>query len=179
LTAFAHSYAQAFLGTAPEGYDLQGFFQRAESLRRAFAQQRSLKAFFSSPAVAGQAKERALEDLGHKVGLDEFGRRFLSVLLAHRRLLELGPILTALRDDADRASGVVQALLTVAAPIAEAERVRLTQALSRAVGREVRLQTTVDEGIVGGFVARVGSQVFDASVRRAVEQFGKQSAVSE
>ena len=48
---------------------------------------------------------------------------------------------------------------------------RSTTRIGRSVGRRVRLEMDVDEKILGGFVARVGSEVFDASVRRAVEQF--------
>jgi len=55
--------------------------------------------------------------------------------------------------------------------VAETERAKIAEALARAVGRRVRLEVDVDEKILGGFVAKVGSEVFDASVRRAVELF--------
>ncbi len=53
---------------------------------------------------------------------------------------------------------------------------RIAQALERAVGKPVRLETSVDGSILGGFVARVGSEVFDASILRAIEQFQRQAS---
>ena len=175
MSAFARSYAQAFLGAAPAGYDTDGFLARAEAIRRALLGEPRLKAFFAAPAVPAEPKRKTLDELARKVGLDEFGLRFFQILLAHRRLVDLTPILTALRDAADRASGVVEARVTVAAPLEEAQRNQISQALARAVGRRVRLTTQVDEKILGGFVARAGSEVFDASVLNAVQQFQQQA----
>jgi len=175
LSAFARSYAQAFLQAAPAGLDVDGFFERAEAIRRAIGAEPRLKAFFTAPAVPADAKTRALGDLGRRAGLDDYGRRFLELILRNRRLLDLGVILSALRGEADRARGVVEAQVTVATSIGEPERQKIAEALARASGRVVRLTTSVDEEILGGFIARVGSEVFDASVRRAIERFEEQA----
>ncbi|MGZ6971489.1 MAG: ATP synthase F1 subunit delta [Thermoanaerobaculia bacterium] len=176
MSAFARSYAQAFLQAAPSPYDVQGFLDRADTIARALAADSRLRAFFGAPAVAGEAKSGALEQLALRVGLDPYGRRLLQLILKNRRLLNLPAILSALRAEADRASGVVQARVTVAAAIGEVERQRIAQALERAVGKPVRLETSVDAAILGGFVARVGSEVFDASILRAIEQFQRQAS---
>jgi F-type H+-transporting ATPase subunit delta len=69
----------------------------------------------------------------------------------------------------------VAARVTVAAPVDEAESARIAEALGRSVKRRVRLKVDVDEKILGGFVAQIGSEIFDASVRHAIEQFQKQT----
>jgi F-type H+-transporting ATPase subunit delta len=177
MSAFARGYAQAFLGAAPAGYDVEDFLLRADAIRRAIAQEPRLRAFFGAPAVPLGPKRKVLDELAGKAGLDLFGRRFFTLLLTNRRLLDLPRILTALHEEADRASGVIEARVTVAAPMADAERARISEALGRAVGRRVRLKTQVDEKILGGFIARVGSELFDASIQHAIEQF--QQRVSE
>jgi F-type H+-transporting ATPase subunit delta len=64
-----------------------------------------------------------------------------------------------------------------AAPMDDEQRARLKEALERASGKEIELKVLVDPSVVGGFVARVGDLIFDASVRRklaaAKERFGK------
>ncbi len=175
MRAYARSYARAFVETAPTGYEVEGFLESAGALRRAFAEDRPLKAFFAAPAVPVEAKEKALDELARKVGLDDFGRRFFQLTLSHRRILQLSEILSAIREESDRRRGVVAARVTVAGPLAPAEEQRIAQRLSRALGRAVRLQVDVDEKILAGFVARVGSEVFDASALRAIEKFQEQA----
>jgi F-type H+-transporting ATPase subunit delta len=174
VTAFARSYAQAFLQAAPKDYDVERFLAGAAALRDALAEEASLKAFLSSPAVPLAAKSGALAKLTAKAGMDAFGTRLLNLALARGRILGLSEILSAIREQSDRASGVVAARVTVAAPVDEAERARIADGLARSVKRRVRLKVDVDETILGGFVAQVGSEVFDASVRHAVERFQKQ-----
>jgi F-type H+-transporting ATPase subunit delta len=176
VSSFARSYAQAFLQAAPAHYDVQDFLDRANTIAGALAADSRLRAFFGAPAVPEQAKSQALEQLALRVGLDPYARRLLALVLKNRRLLKLPAILSALRAEADRASGVVQARVTVATAIGEVERQRIVQALERTVGKPVRLETSVDEAILGGFVARVGSEVFDASILRAIEQFERQAS---
>lgn len=175
MTAFARSYAQAFLQAAPKGYDVDRFLEGARAIDRAVAEDSRLKAFFTSPAVPVPAKKGALASLSAQAGLDEFGARLLGVALENGRLPALSLILAAVREQSDAASGVVAAHVTVAAPVGDAERERIAGALARSVGRRVRLEMDVDGKILGGFVARVGSEVFDASVRHAVERFAEQT----
>ena len=175
MTAFARSYAQAFLQAAPQGYDMERFLEAAGAIRDALAQNPRLKAFVSSPAVPLPAKSGVLEKLAARAGLDVFGTRLLAVALAHGRILALSEILSAIREQSDRAGGVVAARVTVAAPVDEAQRARIAEALARSVKRRVRLKVDVDETILGGFVAQIGSEIFDASVRHAVERFQKQT----
>ena len=173
MSAFSRSYAQAFLQAAPAGYDVERFLEGAGVIRQVVAEDARLKAFFSSPAVPRPVKSRTLAQLAEKAGLDEFGRRLLDVALGHGRLLGLSEILSAIRQQSDRTSGVVAARVTVASPVDEAEKEKIAQALGRSVKRRVRLNVDVDEKILGGFVARVGSEIYDASVRRAVEHFAE------
>ncbi len=175
MSAFARSYAQAFLQTAPGGYDVERFLEGAAAIRQALAEDARLKAFFSSPAVPLEVKKGTLAQLASKARVDDFGKRLLDVALEHGRLLGLSEILSAIREQSDRASGVVAAQVTVAAPVDGEERARIAEALARSVKRRVRLKVDVDEKILGGFVAQIGSEVFDASVRHAVERFAKQT----
>lgn len=173
MSRFARSYADAFLSSAPQGNDVQGFLEKASAIERAVSRDPRLKAFFRAPAVPAEPKRNALEDLSSRVGLDEFGRRFLRVVLDNRRIGDLPEILAALRSAHDAKQGVLAAQVTVAAPISEAEKAQIEAALSREVGKTVRAKVAVDSRILAGFVARVGSEIFDASTARAIERFAE------
>ncbi|MDQ5858339.1 MAG: ATP synthase F1 subunit delta [Acidobacteriota bacterium] len=171
MSRYARPYAKAFLETMPAGYDVELFLENASAISRALAGDPRVKAFLAAPAVPIDAKRRVLDDLARRVGVDDFGRRFLALVLEKRRILALGEILSALRAARDRALGIVEAVVTVAAPVGEPERRRIEEALARQVGGGVRMRIEVDPRILAGFVAKVGSEVFDASVLRAVERF--------
>jgi F-type H+-transporting ATPase subunit delta len=175
MSAFARSYAQAFLGSAPVGYEVEKFLDGGRALSRAIAEDARLRAFFGSPAVPLPAKKKTLAELAERAGVDAYGRRLLDLALERGRLLALPEILTAIRTQSDRESGVVAAKVTVAADVGEEERKQIAEALGKRLQRKVRLELGVDEKILGGFVAKVGSEVFDASVRHAVERFQRQS----
>ncbi|HVE65775.1 MAG TPA: ATP synthase F1 subunit delta [Thermoanaerobaculia bacterium] len=171
MSRYARPYAKAFLETMPAGYDVDAFLESASSIARALTGDARVKAFVAAPAIPIDAKRRVLDDLANRAGVDAYGRRFLALVLEKRRILALGEILAAVRAERDRALGIVEAIVTVAAPVGEPEKRRIEEALARQVGRGVRMRVEVDPRILAGFVAKVGSEVFDASALRAVERF--------
>lgn len=173
MSAFSRSYARAFLESVPAGYDVDAFLARAGSLRQALASDGRLKAFLSVPSIPQESKRKVLDELARRAELDPFGARFLDLVLANRRLPHLSDILATIREESDRRRGVVQATVTVAAPIGEEERRRIAERLSRTVGKTVQLRVEVNPAVLAGFVARIGSEVFDASARGAVEAFSE------
>ena len=175
MSAFARSYAAAFLDAAPSGYDVGQFLDGAERIRDALTRDLRLKAFFMAPAVPKTAKQQALDELGRRTGLDPFAVRFVQMVLAHRRLLQLPEILATLRQEWDRRRGVVEARVRVASRVGPEEERQIADRLSAAVGKTVKLQTEVDPEILGGFVARIGSEIFDGSALRAIERFSEEA----
>jgi F-type H+-transporting ATPase subunit delta len=167
----ARSYAHAFLDAAPPEHPVDRFLEGAGAVERAISAEGPLRAFLTAPNVPADAKASALEEIGKRAGLDEFGRRFFGVVLHNRRILALAEILAGISEAFDVKQGVVAARVTVAAPIEEPERARIELAIGKRTGRKVRMRLEVDPEVLGGFVARVGSEVFDASIATAIESF--------
>ncbi|MEO8432884.1 MAG: ATP synthase F1 subunit delta [Acidobacteriota bacterium] len=179
MSAFARSYARAALEAAPAGYDVSALLDAAGSVARALSSDARLKEFFAAPAIPKPPKERALEALAVRAQVDDFGRRFLRVILDHGRLTKLDEILSALRAGYDVSRGIHEAQVTVAAPVSPEEERRIAEALEKSFGGSVRVHVTVDRRILGGFIARVGSRIIDASVASAIGRFqekGKETA---
>jgi F-type H+-transporting ATPase subunit delta len=178
VSRFARPYAQAFLETVPTGFDVDAFLERASVVSAALAGDRRLRSFLAAPSVPLEAKRGVLDDLARRVEIDDFGRRFLLLVLDNRRVLALDQILGAIRETRDRQLGVVEAVVTVAAPLSDGDRAGIEKALARQLQRRVRMKVQVDPSILAGFVARVGSEVFDASVLRAIERFHVEAATA-
>ena len=173
--SFAMPYARAFLETAPKGYDVEGFLASAGDLARAIEKEPALRAFLAAPAVPEDAKRKAVAELAARSGVDAFGARFIELLLRHRRILDTGVILQGVRKSFDASRGMLEGSVIVAAPIGDAERATIEQALGAKLNGRVRLKVAVDPKILGGFVARVGSSVFDASAAAGIRRFQEQA----
>jgi F-type H+-transporting ATPase subunit delta len=103
--------------------------------------------------------------------MDEYGGRFLQVMLRNHRLLAAGQVFRALRDLYDEIQGVLRVRVTVPAPLGDAERQSIQAALAARTGKSVKMEVDLDPKLLGGFVARAGSRVFDGSVAAAIRQF--------
>jgi F-type H+-transporting ATPase subunit delta len=159
----------------PAGYDSEKFLSGAAAVRGALSDSRELKAVLGSPGVPPEGKEAVLEALASRAGLDETGRRFLKVVLKNGRLLHLSEILAGIREAVDARAGVAPARITAATELSEAEKSRLVEELSRRTGRKIRASFEVEPALLAGFVARVGSMVYDASAATAIEKFKEEA----
>ena len=175
MSSFVHPYARAFLEAAPSGYDIGSFLAAAASLVQAVETSPDLRAFLANPAVPREAKRKAVAELSGKAGLDPFGQRFFDVILANHRILESGPILKGIEEAHDAQQGIVRGRVTVATPIGETERASIEEAVAARVGGKVKLAVDVDPAILAGFVARVASNVFDASAAAGIRRFREQA----
>ncbi len=173
--SFVHPYARAFLESAPPLYDVGAFLSAANSLADAIESNAGLRAFLASPAVAAEAKRKAVAALAAKAGLDTFGQRFFEVVLANHRILETGAILRGIAEAHDARQGIVRGRVTVATSIGDAEKSAIEDAVAARVGGRVKLSVDVDPAILAGFVAHVGSNVFDASAVAAIRRFREQA----
>ena len=90
----------------------------------------------------------------------------LARLLVHRGRTALSPqIAEAFQELADAESGIAHAVVTTAVPLSEAEGKAVADKLSEISGRQVVVETQVDEEIIGGLVARIGDRLIDGSTR--------------
>lgn len=124
-----------------------------------------LKNILISPAVSGRKKKAAVARFAEQIGFSPLLKNFMYVLIDHRRTAMLGEILTSLESQLDERRGIVRAQVESSRPLDEAQRQQIEAALGRATGKQVFGQYKVDEALIGGLVARVGSRVYDGSVR--------------
>ncbi len=129
---------------------------------------------FSSPAIAHLSKEKVLESLLEKAKPTKTTANFLRVLLRNSRLTELGVINEKFASVLEERSGVISAEITSARQLSEAERAELQVSLAKLTGKQINLNFEIDETIIGGVVTRVGSTVYDGSVKTKLENLKQQ-----
>ena len=105
------------------------------------------------------------------------GSKFPFVLVDRRRSDLLTEIAPAYDAAVDERLGLVRAEVTSAAPLSEAHVTELENALSQVAGRRVRAEYQVDPSLIGGVIARIGSTVYDGSVRSQLQAM-RQTLVS-
>ena len=125
---------------------------------------RELREALLRPWVKATTKRAIVLEVAERLGLSPLTRNFLALVAQRRRLDVLGEIIAAYRATVDEAAGRVRARVRSAAPMSDAERAGLRERLGRRLGKTVLLDTEVDPGLLGGFVAEVGSRVLDMSV---------------
>lgn len=131
---------------------------------------------FGNPRVQGSALVDLIAGVATAAGaaVDASGRNFLALLAENRRLgllPEIAAQFEALKAEVERA---VDVEVTTAMALTEAQRARLSEALSKRLGRTVRLHETVDPGLVGGAIVRSGDLVIDGTVTGRLARLAQQ-----
>jgi F-type H+-transporting ATPase subunit delta len=166
--AVATRYAQALVDIALDPkYRLESaqVASALETFEQAIRSSKDLRNVLDSPAVPAVRKHAVIARLGADINLQPLVRNFFYVLIDHRRIALLGDIRRSFQTLLDERLGVVRADVSSALPLDEAQRARLVTELTRLTGKQVRCEYTVDPALVGGVSARIGSTIYDGSVR--------------
>ena len=161
---FARPYAKALLATAAGDDAAKDVRRQLRLFVEAAEQVPGLNKMASNPAIPAEVKERVLAEVCGILELERLARSFLLLLMKNYRLIHLEAILEAFDQILNRRLGVVTAEVTSAQPLDEDRRVRLQAVLARILQQDVELTLRTDPKLLGGFVARIGSYRYDASV---------------
>jgi len=139
-----------------------------------FRESENLQTVFGNPAIPQVGKEKVLEGLIAKVNPSRATANFLRVLLKNSRLTEIGEINERFDSVLQERGGVVAAEITSARDLPEHERNEFKTNLERLTGKQVNVSFSTDKDIIGGVVTRIGSTVYDSSVRTKLENLKEQ-----
>ena len=129
---------------------------------------------FGNPSIPHAKKEGVLDALIKRSGSSKTVANFLRVLLQNGRLIDLPEINDRLASVLEERSGVVSGEVISARELADAQKKELEKNLEKLTGKKVRLDFEIDEDIIGGIVTRIGSTVYDGSVRTQLENLKEQ-----
>ena len=133
-----------------------------------------LQTAFRSPAISHANKEKVLENLIEKTKPTKTTANFLRVLLRNSRLTEISEINERFASVLEERSGAITAQVTSARPLSEVEKTELQTNLNKLTGKNVSPNFEIDETIIGGVITRVGSTVYDGSIKTQLENLKEQ-----
>jgi F-type H+-transporting ATPase subunit delta len=160
----ARRYARALHALASEARRAEPVADELVAFDQLLGTAQELREALLRPWVKAATKRAIVLEVAERLGLSPLTRNFLALVAQRRRLDVLGEIIAAYRATIDEAAGRVRARVRSAAPLSDGERAALRERLGRRLGKTVLLDTEVDPGLLGGFVAEVGSRVLDMSV---------------
>jgi F-type H+-transporting ATPase subunit delta len=167
---YATALADAVIGTG----ETETVRHDLEQCTRLFEGSDDLQNVFTNPAITHANKEKVLEGLLAKVRPAKAVSNFLKVLLQNGRLAELSEISDRFEAVLSERSGVVSAEITSARELPADERAEFEKNLERITGKKVNIAFAIDKDIIGGVVTRIGSTVFDGSVKTKLENLKEQ-----
>jgi F-type H+-transporting ATPase subunit delta len=150
---------------AGSGLDANGVIEQVQGVEDLLRDSAELRHVMLSPAVPSSKKRAVIGQFAKELGLAPVVRNFLYVVIDHRRMEQLAAIRAAFELAVDETLGFVRAGVTSAQSLNGPQRGSLEAGLMKVTGKRVRMQFAVDEALIGGVVARIGSTIYDGSVR--------------
>ena len=172
----AFRYARALLSVTHDPVTLERIDEFLTALARALEHSSDLRSAMLDPAVARPARTRVLRSMVEQNGLPTELGNFLATLVDNNRIAALDAIAAVFHEERERQQGIVAAELTTATPITEEMKQRAQGALERVTGARVRLTCNVEPSLIGGAVTKIGSTVYDGSLRRQLKQLRRRMA---
>jgi F-type H+-transporting ATPase subunit delta len=164
-TGIAARYATAMFELAQEGGALDALEADVAALEAAMADSTDLRDLISSPIYGRDETQAAIGGVADAMGLNAVTGNTLRLMAQKRRLFVLPALLRGLRERIAESKGEVTADVVSAKALTIVQSDKLQKSLSASVGREVQLNTSVDESLIGGLVVKVGSRMIDTSIR--------------
>jgi F-type H+-transporting ATPase subunit delta len=162
-------YAQALFDLANEQNQIPAVEADLKSLKAALADSRDLQILLNSPSFDAEAKGKGLAAIADKAQFHPTTKKFLGLLSANGRVAALPSVISAFERLSANARGVVSAQVTTAVPLTPAQSKGVAAALRQALGKDPEIETRVDPAILGGIKVRVGSRLFDASLKSKLD----------
>lgn len=172
----AFRYARALLSVVRDPDTVERTDDFLTALVQALNESPDLRQAMLDPAVPRSARTKLLRSLVEQNGLPVEVGNFFATLVDNNRIAALDTIAVVFHEERERQQGIVAAEMTTATPINEEMKQRAKGALERLTGAKVRLTCSVEPDLIGGAVTKIGSTVYDGSLRSQLEQLKRKMA---
>ncbi len=170
MRTIAQHYADALAEVAISQKNAQTVKDELRSFLALLRESAQLGVLLGSPAVSRANKHAVAQALVDRMGASRTLRNFLFVVIDQRRVRLLPEIQQALESQIDELQGVARANVVSARQLKDGEKKELRAALERLSGRRVEAHYELDPALIAGAVVRVGSTVYDGSVRTQLDR---------
>jgi F-type H+-transporting ATPase subunit delta len=171
VSIYARAFADVVIQERLDAAQTISEVQRFSALLR---ENKALREVWEAPSIPAEQKRAVLDGIVKREGISRRTRNFIAVLIDKGRIKFLPEIATQFVTDANQRLGIADAQITTARDLTSDERKDLERDLATVTGKKIKAQYSQDRGILGGAIARVGSTVFDGSVKGQLERIRRQ-----
>jgi F-type H+-transporting ATPase subunit delta len=132
---------------------------------------------WENPAIPAEQKRGLLDAIAQRDGTEKVVRNLVAVLIDHRRVKYLDAVIQQLEKELDARLGFAEAQITSVRELGDAEKRGLESQVAKLTGKKVRAKFGQDSSLLGGVVVRIGSTIYDGSVKGQLEKI--REAISE
>lgn len=165
----AHRYATAIFELAKDDNSLPQVREDADALAAALNESADLRDLIHSPVYGREDQKAAIGAVADAMGLHPLTGNTLRLMADRRRLFVLPDLIGALRALIAEENGEITADVVAAKDLSDDQRGRLAETLRKSFGRDVNINLSVDETLIGGLVVKVGSKMIDTSIRSKLD----------
>lgn len=176
-SALAYRYARALVDIVLEpGSQLkpEDAVAQLQAASKMLADSHELRNALLTPAISPSRKRAAMGKLLQELGASTVIRNFIFVVIDHRRIAMLDEMREAFELALEERLGFARAEVVSAAALDDKHKSQLESELSRLTGKRMRLRFAVDPELLGGATARIGSTLYDGSLRGQIEQMRRE-----
>jgi F-type H+-transporting ATPase subunit delta len=171
MAAIASRYARALVDVILEQkIDGDTARQQLKAIAAAVHESVELRKVWESPAISSEQKRAVLDAITQQIGVLKPIRNFIAVLIDHRRIAMLDDMVRQFEVELDAQLGFTEAQISSARPLAANEKRELEGRVERLTGKKVRAHYLSQPELLGGVLVRVGSTIYDGSVRGQLEK---------
>jgi F-type H+-transporting ATPase subunit delta len=161
-STYARAFADVVLGAHLDADRAIGGLRRIHGL---LAESIELRRVWENPAVPADQKRKLLDAIVQREGIEKHVRNLVAVLIDHRRIAFLDRITEQLEKELDARMGFAEAQVTSARELGDTEKRALEAQIEKVTGKKVRAHFGLDASLLGGAMVRVGSTIYDGSVK--------------
>ena len=172
----ASRYAGALLSVFPEPSQAEATDEFLTALGESMTRSEDLRAVMLDPAFPRSRRKSILRAIAEQHGMPPRVSKFLETLVDNNRVPALPTIAQVFHEAREEAQGIVPAEITTATPLAPPLTERVQATLEKLTGRKVRLSCRVQPDLIGGAVTKIGSKIYDGSLRSHLSELRRRMA---
>jgi F-type H+-transporting ATPase subunit delta len=168
--SLARRYARALRDIGQEESQLRRILGEVEGFAGLLSGTPEVGDMLFAAHVNRRDKAEWLEGAVAKLGFLPTTKNFLLLLVEKERMDVLPQILVELRRMVEEIEGIERVEVTSSVALSAAQRDQLSAAIAAKTGKKIELEEKIDPAVLGGMVVKVGSTVYDGSVRTQIHQ---------
>jgi F-type H+-transporting ATPase subunit delta len=176
LSATAQRYAAALADVALEQKNGEAVKRDLAAFVEMFFSSADLRNALESPAVNRDVKMKVITTIATQMGLNAAVRNFICLVVDHHRTEMLREMVEAFARELNKRLGIEDALVTSARELGVPEKNELTAVLERRTGKKIEVRFQEDSALLGGAIVRLGSTIYDGSVREQLNRLRERLA---